>query len=143
LSPSNPGRLDLSRAWVPATGEMLVGGPSNDLISYEDSGGLWRMGHEFIGGRFREISRSSLKPARLEVRLLEGCLEASSTSNLDGMETTRTLWFRNDSPVIRCQVRGRAADKRTVTVRFDTGIETRVIAMDEPGGVCSRPVEKK
>jgi len=133
----------ISRAWVPASGQVLLGGPSNDLVAYEDSGGLWRMGHEFIGGRFRELGCSSLKPARLEVRPLDGCLEVCCTGNLEGEEFTRRLWFRGDSPVIRCQACGRAADKRTVTVRFNTGVETQVITMDEPGGVCVRPVQKK
>ena len=36
------------------SGEELLSGPSNDLVSYRDSGGLWRLGHEFRGGFFVE-----------------------------------------------------------------------------------------
>ncbi|UCC60032.1 MAG: hypothetical protein JSV02_09915, partial [Dehalococcoidia bacterium] len=46
-------------AWDPATEKPLLTGVSNDLVSYKDSGGLWRMGHEFRGGRFKEAARAS------------------------------------------------------------------------------------
>ena len=131
------------RAWEPGSRQPLLNGPSNDLINYQDSGGLWRMGHEFIGGTFREVGRSSQGPARLQVHCIEGCLEVESAAEMDGCAFTCLLWFRSDTPVIRCQARGRAAERRTVTARFDTGIVTHVMTMDEPGGVIIRPVEEK
>jgi len=133
----------ITRAWLPENQALLLEGPSNDLVSYRDGGGLWRMGHEFPGGTWRELGRASQKPARLEVSAGEDGLLVSCTVELDGMPLTRRLWLRADSPVLRGQVEGQALDGRTVTVRFATEIETQSLVMDQPGGVLRRPIEKK
>jgi hypothetical protein len=39
----------IARAWHPVTQVPLLS-MSNYLVSYRDSGGLWRMGHEYCGG---------------------------------------------------------------------------------------------
>jgi hypothetical protein len=57
------------------SGEELLAGPANDLVSYRDSGGLWRMGHEFRGGFFVEHARSSQQPARIKVHVRNDVLE--------------------------------------------------------------------
>jgi len=130
------------RAWCPATQKPLLKGVSNDLVSYKDSGGLWRMGHEFRGGAFRETTRASDRPARMQVREHDDGLEVACTASLDGETVHRFLWFSSDSPAIRFKVEGRAADRRTVSVRFATGLSTSRLAMDTPGGVVVRPLEK-
>ncbi len=130
------------RAWDPASGQKLLEGPSADLVAYADSGGLWRMGHEFPGGTFREIDRASRRPAQLQVREEEGSLEVTTRVELAGMALERRLLFRGDTPVIELQVRGRAAPRRTVTLQLATGLATERLAMDEPGGVVVRPAEK-
>ena len=124
------------------TGERLLDGPSNDLVCYEDSGGLWRMGMEFLGGRFREVQRASQSAARLEVRPCESCLEVASTIEFEGMPFVRTLWFRADTPVIRGRVHGRAPERRTVTACFKAGFEMEGLTMDVPGGISRRPLER-
>jgi len=130
------------RAWCPATQMPLLTGMSNDLVNYRDSGGLWRMGHEFRGGVFKEVERASDWPARLQVGERDGGLEVICDIQLDSESIRRLLWFRSDSPVIRLRVEGRAAERRTVTVRFTTHVSAKMLTMDAPGGVVVRPIQK-
>jgi hypothetical protein len=132
----------ISRAWNPATQKPLFKGVSNDLISYYDMGGLWRMGHEFWGGRFKELRCASERPAQLNVRELEGGLEVACVTELDEQTIKRLLWFRSDSPVIRCRVEGMAAERRTVTVRFATDVSASRLVMDAVGGIVVRPPQR-
>ena len=69
----------------------LLAGPSNDLVSYQDSGGLWRMGMEFPSGQFRERECASQRPARIQVQAMEDVLEVSVETELEGQAFTRTL----------------------------------------------------
>ncbi len=129
------------RAWHPDSQNPLLS-VSNDLVSYLDMGGLWRMGHEFWGGTFKELRRASEHSARLDVREGEGYLEVSCEAQLDGETIRRLLWFRSDSPVIRFRVEGRAAERRTLTVQFATGLYPGKLVMDAPGGVVVRPLRR-
>ena len=45
----------------------------------------------------------------------------------------------NDSPVIHCRIEGKAAEGHSVTVRFATGISSKNLVMDTPGGIVVRP----
>ena len=130
------------RAEGPDSEVLLADEPSNDLISYKDSGGLWRMGYEYTGGIWQQRDQASKHTARLEVSARPGGLEVSWVSVLDGEELQRSTWFRGDSPLIYFCLRGRAAKRRSVTVRFATGITAEEVLMDMPGGVISRPREK-
>jgi hypothetical protein len=130
------------RASNPVTQMPLLKGVSNDLVSYYDLGGLWRMGHEFWGGRFKELHRASERTAQLRVRELEGGLEIACATELDGQTIQRLLWLRSDSPVIRCRVEGLAAERRTVTVRFATDVSASRLVMDAVGGIVVRPPQR-
>ncbi|UJR85683.1 hypothetical protein [Sandaracinus amylolyticus] len=123
------------------TGERLSGF-GNDLVAYADSGGLWRMGHEYLGGRFREIERTSDRPARIEVREAEGVLEVKVRSRLCGEEVVRWMWLGGGSPIVRLHVDGTAAGHRTITCRFPMRSSARTLAMNVPGGVVTRPLQK-
>ena len=130
------------RAWHPETQRTLLPSVSNDLICYRDSGGLWRMGHEFRGGSLRELCRASAQPGRLEVRETANGLEVSCVSQLGSESVERVASFRADSPVMRFRVRGRAPEGCTVTAAFATGLRASLLAMDVAGGVVVRPREK-
>lgn len=122
-------------------GERLLG-PANDLVAYEDSGGLWRMGHEYLGGHFRELARTSDAPARVVVREIGGTLEVTTRAELCGFPFLRRLWIHRDSPRIRMHVEGTAAERHTVTCRVPTVSSAEYLTMDVPGGVVSRPWRK-
>jgi hypothetical protein len=117
----------------------LLTGISNDLASYRDSGGLWRMGLEFAGGIWRESMRASQRPAQIQVNERDNGLEIINSTELNGETIRRLMWVSSDSPVIHCRVEGKAAEGHSVTVRFLTGISSKNLVMDTPGGIVVRP----
>jgi hypothetical protein len=131
----------IARAWHPVTRVPLLS-VSNYLVSYRDSGGLWRMGHEYCGGSLKEAGRSSDRPAPVDVHDHDGCLEATCTVDVDGQTIRQLLRFSSDSPAVRFRVEGQAAKRRTVTIRFGTGLAPSQMAMDAPGGIVLRPLQK-
>jgi alpha-mannosidase len=120
----------------------LLAGISNDLVSYRDSGGLWRMGFEFRGGTWKKSAQASHRPTRLQVHERDNGLEITCSAELNGETIHRLMWFSNESPVIRCRVEGRAAEGHSVTVRFTTGLSSSKLIMDTPGGVVVRPPKR-
>jgi len=122
--------------------QLLLTDISNDLISYRDSGGLWRMGLEFWGGIWKKDEQSSHQATRLQISECENDLEISSRVKLNGEIIRRSMWFSNSSPVIRCRVEGRAAEGYSVTVRFATNLSVSKLTMDTPGGVVTRPLKR-
>lgn len=123
-------------------GKTLLKGISNDLISYRDSGGLWRMGLEFWGGIWKKSIQAGDQPTRLQVHKGDNGLEITSSTELNGETIRRLIWFSSDSPVIRCRVEGRAAEGHSVTVRFTTDLSVSKLTMDAPGGVVDRPPKR-
>ena len=97
------------------------------------------MGYEFRGGTWREAARASEGPTQLEVREHDNGLEIVCATDLAGEMILRRMWFRDDTPVIRCRVEGRAAEGHSVVVRFATGFSSSKLTMDTPGGVAVRP----
>jgi hypothetical protein len=124
------------------SGEELLTGPANDLVSYRDSGGLWRLGHEFRGGFFVERALASHEPARIRVKPREDVLEVRVDSEFEERRFVRWLWMRKDSPVLRMSLQGSARRGRTITCRFPTRLISQRLTMDVPGGIVERPVHK-
>jgi hypothetical protein len=116
--------------------------PGNDLVTYRDSGGLWRLGHEFRGGYFLEASRASESFAEIEAREVNGLLQVRIESQLGFGRFVRWLWFRDDSPVIRMRLSGSAPHRMSVACRFPLSIGADRICMDVPGGFADRPTKK-
>ncbi len=133
----------ISHAWgVAAERQPGLTGISNDLISYRDSGGLWRMGHEYRGGHLKLETQASQQRAPLQIFELDGGTEVVCDVYLDGQAVRRSLWFRDGVPLIFGRVEGRAARRRTIALLFNTGISTSQIAMAQPGGVVARSPRK-
>lgn len=125
-----------------ASGKDLLIGPGNELVRYHDSGGLWRMGHEFRGGLFRPTNPRDQRPAVIEAMERDGQLAVSVSSRLRGRPVVRWIWLRNDSPVMRMRLTGSAARRYTVACRFPTGLDASALSMDVPGAVVERPMVK-
>ncbi|MGE5220806.1 MAG: hypothetical protein ACM3PY_00115 [Omnitrophica WOR_2 bacterium] len=123
------------------TGEPVLLEGSNDIVSYYDNGGLWRMGHEFAGGLFREQASLSQGEASLSVREIANGIRVEITSLLEGHAVYRWLWVENDSRVIRMRVEASAGDKRTLVCRFQSPWKLQKALMDVPGGTVQRPSE--
>ena len=117
----------------------LLTGVANDLVSYRDSGGLWRMGLEFWGGTWQKAVQASDRLSQLQVSERDDGLEITCRTELNGETIRRKMWFRNDSPVIHFRVEGRAAEGHSVTVSIASGLSSSELIMDTPGGVVVRP----
>ncbi len=115
---------------------------SNNLISYRDSGGLWRMGFEFIGGIWKESK--TVKPHILETQLIEHNIgvEIINIVNLSGEIIRQKMFFVNESPVIYCRIEGKAAKGHSIIVRLKTNIFTNQMHMDTTGGIIKRPIKR-
>jgi hypothetical protein len=106
------------------------------------------MGHEFLGGTFRRIAQSSKRPTY--VRVYEhpgrgetpGVLELRMHQTLSDRRLTRSLFLRNDCPIIRGRISGSAPRETTITCRFSSTLAAKQIEMDVPGGLLSRPLHK-
>ncbi len=120
----------------------LLKGISNDLVSYRDSGGLWRMGLEFAGGIWKESMPASSQAVTMQVLGNGSDLELISTVVLDGETFRRRMWFSNNTPIIHCSVEGKAAEGHSITVRFLTDIDASKLSMDTPGGIVERPPKR-
>lgn len=123
-------------------GETLLSGLSNDLVSYRDSGGLWRMGLEYQGGTWKEDSRASDAPASVTIEETAEGLALHTSLMLNGETIQRTMWFRADSPLLRCRVSGKAAPGTTINVRLQPEHACKRLHMDAAGGVVSRPPQR-
>ena len=124
-------------------GEERLSGPGNDLVVYRDSGGLWRMGHEFLGGKFKEDRKASDHPAKITATLQDnGLLAVSIVSHLAGERVVRNVWFDALTPLIRMHIEARAAEYTTVACRFPTVSGAETMAMDVPGGIVERTRSK-
>ena len=121
------------------SGAVLLYEDSNDLVSYRDSGGLWRMGLEFVGGTWQEATRASANPATVTVQEHETGVELVSHVIINGSPIERRVWLSADSPLIHCRVTGIAPVGHSVVVRLATRLHTTTITMDTAGGLVHRP----
>ncbi len=129
-------------SWKDSSGSELLDGPGNDIVAYNDTGGLWRCGMEFLGGAFDEIAKTSDGPGEITVEAGD-LLTVKVESILEEKRLTRLLYFDNDSPAVLMRVTGTAPVRRTHTCRFPTLLRPETITMDVAGGIAEdRPLEK-
>ena len=119
-----------------------LGGYGFDLVAYHDEGGLWRLGHEFKGGRFEQLERASDGEAKVAVHEEGGALRLTITSKLRGARFVRTLWCEPVFEPLRLSVEGHAPRRVTVTARFDTTLEATHLQMDAVGGSIRRELQR-
>lgn len=132
----------ISSLRFPDTAKPLADRMSNDLASYRDSGGLWRMGYEFAGGRWNETDSAGRQTVPMRVIERGSGVEIESKVKLKGRRFLRTIRFDRETPVIYGRIEGKAAEGHSVIVRINTGIFAEEITMDTPGGVVVRPPAK-
>ena len=127
--------------WISHDREMIKGN-SNDLIAYADSGGLWRMGHEFKGGYLRQKAAGSERLIPLTIVEDDDCVRVISMIEVEGESILREYLFFADSPLVFTRITGRAPKNRTITLRFHPDIHYDNFSMTQPGGVVVRPLNK-
>jgi hypothetical protein len=125
-----------------ASGREIMAGPSNDVVVYRDSGGMYMMGMEVYQGTFKELARASAYPAEVTAREEDGVLKVTVDNKFAGHAFTRELFLRSDSPAVRMKLRGRARGSRSVTVRFQPALVPGRFVQAVTYGVVERPLEK-
>lgn len=142
-------KLTISRAdggcltsFVTSDGELLDG-PGFELVAFHDDGGLWRLGHEFRGGRFELLERASQRPARVQVQQQATHVTVRIASELAGERFVRQLELDADSPLLRLTTSGVARTRSTITCRFQVALSPASLAMDTVGGEIERPRERQ
>ncbi len=123
-------------------GHEQLNGMGLDLLAFADEGGLWRLGHEYRGGRFAEIDRASRRPARIEIVESAGTLAVVVDAKLAGKPFKRTVSCRGGDPFLHVRVDGAAARRLTVTCRCELVAESVALEMDTLGGTIERPRER-
>jgi hypothetical protein len=123
-------------------GEELLSGFGLDLVAFADHGGLWRLGHEFRGGRFDEVARASGKPATIQLHESADGLTVVIDSVLRGRAFQRRVTFQAHEPYFRVKVTGEAPRRVTVTCRIDLTECPALLEMDTVGGHIERPPER-
>ncbi|MFM7063621.1 MAG: hypothetical protein ACKO04_09050 [Actinomycetes bacterium] len=118
-------------------------GPLGDLVAYDDTGGLWRMGHEYRGGRLRPVDRTSAHQAAVaEERHDDGSVTVRATALLDGRPSTREFHLAPGSGYVGIRTRVVPGDRRTVALSVPLDGPPTTLTMDQPGGQVQRPVER-
>jgi len=141
-------RLTLSRERGGCLTSLVIDGREQllglglDLVAHADDGGLWRLGHEFLGGRFEVVDRASQHHAKVDVVDTPDALVIVIVSVLGGRTFTRTVTLRREDPLVEVQVSGAAARRQTVTCRLELLASPATLEMDTIGGSIARPRER-
>ncbi|MCC7077195.1 MAG: hypothetical protein IT198_08730 [Acidimicrobiia bacterium] len=123
------------------TGAALVAAPAADVVVFEDSGGLWRMGMEYVGGRYREVDAASRRSARTRVEETVTGIDVVVTCEVAGRVTERRYVF-GGAPRLHVRTRLGCDDRRTAVLRLPTTTRPSSLDMHQPGGVVSRPLQR-
>lgn len=113
-----------------------------DLVAYADSGGLWRLGHEYRGGTFTEVDRVSRRPAHIDLAGTDDEISIVIQSDLRGKTFTRSVTCSRDDPFIGVQIAGFAGRRVSVTCRLEMTARPVSMEMDTIGGSIERPRER-
>ncbi len=124
------------------SGNEHVAAPSLELVSYAESGGLWRMGNEFRGGRWVIADRSIRHPARITVTTFKNGARLTIRGVLEGRSTQISVELATHKPNIELATSVKAPDRRTVTLSIYQRSPISSLFMHQPGGVVTRPLQR-
>jgi hypothetical protein len=124
-------------------GHEQLSGLGLDLVGHADEGGLWRLGHEYAGGRFEVVDRASQRPVKIHVTESNGAVVVVLASMLGGMPFTRTVTCLREDPLIEVRVAGTASRRMTVTCRLEVPAASTTLEMDTIGGDIERPRQRR
>ena len=128
---------------VRVDGRETVVGPAGDLIAYDDSGGLWRLGSEYRGGHLRPVDRTSSRRGTVTTETrADGSAVIEVEALLDEHETRRSFELSPGSASMVVRTKCAAGDRRTVTLALPLVSTPESLVMDQPGGVVVRPLRR-
>ncbi|MEO7430297.1 MAG: hypothetical protein ABIY48_13045, partial [Acidimicrobiales bacterium] len=116
--------------------------PSLELRSYAESGGLWRMGHEFRGGRWALGDRTMLHPAEISVTRCDDTLRLTIHGRLDDHPSEIGIEVTSDRLELLVHTSVSAPKRRTVTLASHQRSPVASLAMHQPGGMVTRALRR-
>ncbi|MCZ7630868.1 MAG: hypothetical protein M5U19_18305 [Microthrixaceae bacterium] len=125
-----------------ASGTELLAGPSLELRSYADSGGLWRLGNELHGGRWSLSDAGSRHPATIHVDHHDHTVQVHVLATLSGRSVTLRHTIRSGDPTIVTRTTVEAPLRRTVTLVTCPRAAANRVLMHQPGAVVERPLRR-
>ena len=131
----------ITRWFDRSTGREMISGPSNDIVIYRDSGGLYSMGMEVYKGIFNELDRSSRHQAVIFVPSTDRPLVAVYT-RFHGQRWTQFLLFDPDTPTVDMVLIGHTRGSSCVTVQFRPALIPGRFVQNLTYGVVERPLAR-
>lgn len=125
-----------------ASGAERLAAPSLELRSYAESGGLWRMGHEFHGGRWMLRDCTTRHRAEITVTDTTELVRVTIRATLDGRPAEVVVELAADDPSILVRTSVNAPNRRTVTLATHQRSSIATLAMHQPGGMVTRPLRR-
>lgn len=122
-------------------GHALLDDLSQTPVQFNESGGLWRMGYEYRGGRFKEAALS-LPPVEFKTNPEMGYTRVNWRSELSGTIQEHSLWIGRDDPLLYFKVVGLAPHRSTLTLRYNLPFHPLGLAMEAAGGIVRRPLAR-
>lgn len=122
---------------------VRTGAPTLELRSYVDSGGLWRMGQEFLGGRWARRDRSTAHPASIVAAgRPDGGVQVSITVSVDARDAKIIVEVPATGTELVVRTSVTAPLRRTVTLALATAEPFGQLTMHQPGGVVTRELKR-
>lgn len=130
-------------ALVDSDGTNRVNPRTLSCVAITDSGGLWRMGLEFPGGRWRRGVATADVPGRVTVSGDATGVRVRIDTTLEHRPVRITVRFPDDAPVVEVATSVVPRLRRTVTLQWRGVDPTGTLVMHQPGAVVERPLDKR
>jgi len=127
---------------IDGSGAERLDGPSLELRSYAESGGLWRMGHEFQGGRWARRDATSQHRGEVSVADDTDRIRVAIQATLEGRPATIVVELGADDPTLLVRTTVTAPNRRTVTLAVQQRSPIESLAMHQPGCMVTRPLQR-
>lgn len=128
---------------VDTRGNEVAGPRSLSCVAIAESGGLWRMGLEFPGGRWRPVDATADHPGTVTPTRSADGVSVAIDATLEGRPVQVRLELPDDAPVVGVTVTVTPRLRRTVTLAWRGPGPVDGLVMHQPGAVVTRPLQKR
>ncbi len=131
------------RSLVDTEGSDLVAPRTLSCVAIAERGGLWRMGNEFPGGRWRPVDATADHPATVQVASTSEEVTVRIGATLEGRDVVLEVGFPHDAPVVTVTTTLVPRLRRSITLTWRSDTPASGVVMHQPGAVVTRPLHKR
>jgi hypothetical protein len=128
---------------VDTDGTELAGPRTLSCVAVAERGGLWRMGLEFPGGRWRPVDATADHPATVTPTRSEAGVQVVIDASLEGRTVRLVVEFADAAPTVVVTSLISPRLRRTVTLAWRGMSPITGLVMHQPGGVVRRPLQRR